>query len=192
MTDDKDLDEFARIFRCTLDMAPVYVSRIHERMGRETPMKSILAVMKKIAPKRLSMDTIVEQLKKMDSGPARSRAATPSASGDEAAVEPAEAQADGAARPKPRTPRKTPPGAQASPVTQIGRILTANWERGRKQGLKTPALTADKFVQRAQSLTGTPKPTVARVLEAIRKLDRRDVLLTPSLVADEINESDEE
>ena len=26
MTDDKDLNEFARIFRCTLDMAPVYES----------------------------------------------------------------------------------------------------------------------------------------------------------------------
>ena len=190
MTDDKDLDEFARIFRCTLDMAPVYVGRIHERMGRETPMKSILAVMKKIAPKRLSMDTIVEQLKKMDSGPTRSRAATSSAG--EAAVERTGTQDDGAVTPRPRAPRKTPPGVQASPMMQIGRILTANWERGRKQGLKPPALTAEKFVQRAQSLSGTPKPTVARVLEATRKLDRRDVLLTPSLVADEINESGEE
>lgn len=192
MTDAKDLDEFARIFRCTLDMAPVYLSRIHERMGRETPMKSILAVMKKIAPKRLSMDTIVEQLRKMESSPSRNRAATSSTGAGEAAVESTGAQDDGAATPRTRAPRKTPPGAQASPMTQIGRILAANWERARKQGLKTPALTAEKFVQRAQSLAGTPKPTVVRILEAVRKLDRSDVLLTPNLVADEINESGEE
>ncbi len=191
MTDDESLQEFARIFRCTVDMAPVYVARIHERMGRETPMKNILAAMKKIAPKRLSMDTIVEQLKKMESRSAPVRAVKPSVDRGAAALEPEGSIDGGASATRLRAPRKTPPGAQPSPMTQIGRILAANWERGRQHGLQPPALTVEKFVQRVQSLAGAPRPTIARVLEAVQKLDRRDVLLTPNLVADEINESED-
>ena len=165
MTDDESLQEFARIFRCAPEMAPRYVARIHERMGHEIPMLSIIAAMKQIAPKRLSMDTIVERLTKMERTPAKARKSSPAAGPDAA----------------PRPP---------SVLVQITAILSANWERGRKHGLKAPAVTAEKFVQRTQSLAGAPRPTVARVLEAVQKLDRRDVLITPNLVADEINESD--
>jgi hypothetical protein len=178
MNEDRELQLFAQAFRCTPEMAPTYVARIHERMGHEVPMGNILAAMKKIAPKRLSMDTLVEQLKKMELRPTRARASK-AANGDPAA--------EPAARPAAKTLRPAP---KASPMDQIGKILSANWERGRKQGIKVPAMTAEKFVKTAQSIAGTPKPTVARVLQAIIKLDRRDILLTPNLVADEINESD--
>lgn len=187
MTSDRKLQEFAQIFRCSIEQAPTYINRIHERMGHEVSMDNILSAMKKVAPKRLSMDTIVERLKKMERATAGTRARTTGAVDDTSEAEPA-----GGGTPKTRTPRKTAPASgQPSAITQIGRILAANWERGRQQGLKPSVLTAEKFVQRAQSLAGAPRPSVARVLEAVQKLDRRDVLLTPSLVADEINESEE-
>lgn len=177
MTDDEGFEEFARIFRCTPDMAPTYVARIHERMGREIPMSRIIAAMKHIAPKRLSMSAIVDRLAKMERTAARARTRSGSPAGEPEAASTAHKTVSTGSTPK--------PGA----LTQIAHILAANWERGRRHGLKPPAMTAAKFVQRAQSLAGTPRPTVARVLEAMQKLDRRDVLLTPNLVADEINES---
>ena len=190
MSNQKSLHEFANIFRCSLEMAPIYIARIHERMGHEIPMDTIIAAMKKIAPKKLSMDTIVDRLQKMERAPARTRAAKPALEED-AGTE--EDEADPPAPAKLRaSSHKNDALAGHRPTTlgQIGKILAANWERGRKHGLKPPVLSADKFVKTAQTIAGTPKPTVIRVLQAIIKLDKRDVLLTPNLVADEINETD--
>lgn len=188
MTNDQQLQEFAAIFRCSLDMAPVYIGRIHERMGTEVPMDNIFAAMKKIAPKKLSMDTIIAQLKKMERNPSRRRAVKPDDVERGAEDNPGEV-----VRSKPRASR---PKASAEPrkmtaLDRVETILVANWERGRKHGLKPPALSAEQFVKSAQSIAGAPKPSVARVMQAILKLDKRNVLLTPNLVADEINESDE-
>ena len=179
MTDQKSLREFATIFRCSVEMAPVYVARIHERMGHEVAMDSVIAVMKKIPAKKLSMDTIIERLHKLEKQPPRKRAAKPSeddldTAGDTASARKAESSA----------PRKL------SVMNQIEKILNGNWERGRKHGLKPPVMSAERFVKTTQSLAGVPKPSVVRVMQAILKLNKRDVLLTPNLVADEINESD--
>jgi len=201
MTTDQKLNEFAHIFRCTLDTAPTYIARIHERMGHEVPMDSILAVIRKIPPKRLTMDLIVERLKKLERAPLRARPAKTTredapggdAPGGDAAAPGAEGGAAvGAAAPS--RPRKAalPAATQgAGPMKQIESILAANWGRARKHRLKPPVMTPDLFVKRAQSIAGTPKPTLVRILKSIQKLDRRDVLITPNLVADDINESDE-
>jgi len=169
MSDQRSLREFATIFRCSVEMAPVYVARIHERMGHEVPMDNVIAAMKKIPAKKLSMDTIIERLHKIEKQPPRKRAAKADA-GDLEAEAPA--------------PRKL------SVMGQIEKILNGNWERGRKHGLKPPVMSAERFVKTTQSLAGMPKPSVVRVMQAIIKLNKRDVLLTPNLVADEINEND--
>lgn len=182
MAANDQLKEFAEVFRCAPDMAPTYVNRIHERMGYEVPLDLILAAMKKIAPKRLSMDTIVERLHKMGR-------VTPRAS--RAKIVAPDGQADPISQTRPSRSNGNSASGKPSAMTQISRILATNWERGRKQGLKAPVMTAEKFVKSTQSIAGTPKPTVARVLQAVVKLDRNDVLLTPNLVADDINESDE-
>ena len=184
MTTQTDLHEFAAIFRCSPDMSPVYLARIHERMGHEVPMGDIFAAMKKIAPKRLSMETIVAQLRKMERGPSRRRAvkADDAEGGSRAS---AGQDAD---------PRRAQPPAASGKLTTLGRIemiLAANWERGRQHGLKPEVMPAERFVKSARSIAGTPKPSVARVVQAILRLDKREVLLTPNLVADEINESGE-
>jgi len=83
-------------------------------------------------------------------------------------------------------------GSKPSAMTQISIVLTRNWERGRKQGLKPSVMTTDRFVKTAQSIAGAPTPSVARVLKSVEKLDRLDILLTPNLVADDINGSDSE
>jgi hypothetical protein len=180
MKDDRHVQEFADIFRCTPEMAPVYIARIHERIGHEVPMDSILAAMRKIAPKRLSMDTIVERLKKTQQAPARSRA---NHSGDAAAHAGGRAPSHAA--------RAIANGTKPSALQQISRILTVNWERGRRLGLKPPVMSTDRFIRTTQSIAGTPTPSVARILRSVEKLERRDILITPNLVADDINESDE-
>ena len=184
MTNQTDLHEFATIFRCSPDMSPVYLARIHERMGHEVPMDDIFAAMKKIAPKRLSMETIVAQLRKMERGPARRRTVK---------ADDAEGGSRAPAGKVAGSKRARPP-ADPGKLTAMGRIemiLAANWERGRQHGLKPEVMSAERFVKSAQSIAGTPKPSVARVVQAILKLDKREVLLTPNLVADEINESGE-
>lgn len=184
MTSQTDLHEFATLFRCSPDMSPVYLARIHERMGHEVPMDDIFAAMKKIAPKRLSMDTIVAQLRKMERAPSRRRTAQ---------ADDAEGNRQAPASQVAVSTRVRPP-ADPGRLTAMGRIetiLAANWERGRQQGLKPEVMPAVRFVKSAQSIAGMPRPSVARVVQAILKLDKRDVLLTPNLVADEINESGE-
>ena len=189
MTPDRKLEEFAQIFRCTVETAPRYIERIHERIGHEVALDTILAVIRKIPAKRLTMDLIVERLRKLERTPVRTRTVPIEPGGRSAPEDEAEAGASVAAR-APRKASAAPAPQPLSPVKVIAAILTSNWERGRRQGLKPTVMTADLFVRRTQSVAGTPKPTVARILKSIQKLDRRDVLLTPNLVADDINESD--
>lgn len=189
MSNSKGLHQFASIFRCSPEMAPVYVARIHERMGHEVPMDNILAAMKKIAPKKLSMDTIIDRLQKMESSPVRKRVAKPVDDGMDIGLEDNSGEAAAARPGGSRKSKEEAAPRKPSTLGQIEKMLTANWERGRKHGLKPPAMSADQFVKSAQSIAGMPKPTVARVFQAIIKINKRDVLLTPNLVADEINEA---
>jgi len=165
--------EFTRLFRCTPEMAPTYIKRIRERMGYEVPIETIVAALHKISPKRLTMDTLIDRLRKMERAPAPDRS-----------------NRGPALSRSPERSRRVE-GPKPSAMTHISMVLTRNWERGRKQGLKPPVMTTDRFVKTAQSMAGAPKPSVARVLRSVEKLDRMDVLLTPNLVADDINESPE-
>ena len=216
MKDEILIREFTRIFRCTPEMAPTYIKRVHERMGYEVPLESIVAALHQISPKRLTMDALIERLRKMERTPGRARKPAPSQgsgqalslegspvaeSGDpERSRRTAGAPAGVGAKPALRSPRPKGAGSEAegsksskpSAMTQISIVLTRNWERGRKQGLKPSVMTTDRFVKTAQSIAGTPTPSVARVLKSVEKLDRLDILLTPNLVADDINGSDSE
>ncbi len=167
--------QFAAAFGCSLKMAEPTVTRIRQRVGTEVPMSEILAAIKKIAPSRLSTDSLVTRLQKdalIRSGkPLRTKASNDPTDPDRI-----------------RTPKTTVVGV--STKSKIGALLNTNWEKAAAQGLTPPKLTIDKFVRTAQSAAGEPKPTVARVLEAVEKLAEQDVLITPNLVADEIIEAD--
>ncbi|HKZ82031.1 MAG TPA: hypothetical protein VJ793_00055 [Anaerolineae bacterium] len=228
MKDEILIREFTRIFRCTPEMAPTYLKRVHERMGYEVPLESIVAALHQISPKRLTMDALIERLRKMERTPGRARKPAPSqGSGQALSLEGSPVAESGdpersrrtvgapagvghkpALRsPRPRakrggtgsrSPERSEGAAEGSKsskpsaMTQISIVLTRNWERGRKQGLKPSVMTTDRFVKTAQSIAGAPTPSVARVLKSVEKLDRLDILLTPNLVADDINGSDSE
>ena len=182
---DTEIEQFARVFRCSPSMAPAIVARIRQRVGSEVPMPEILAAIKKIAPSRLSTDTIVVRLQKATlTKPVRS-----TRTDDEDEMDEPEQSEEAPARRK-ATPRKRT-GTPTSTQGQISAILERNWTHARESGLKPPELSTDRFVRTAQSAVGEPRPTVARVLEAVQKLSKRDVLITPNLVADEIIETDE-
>jgi hypothetical protein len=165
-------------------MAPAIVARIRQRVGSEVPMTEILAAIKKIAPSRLSTDTIVVRLQK-----ATTTKPVRSTRDDEDEMDEPE-ESDEAPAPRKAAPKRRT-GTPTSTQGQISALLDRNWTHARESGLKPPELSTDRFVRTAQSAVGEPKPTVARVLEAVQKLSKRDVLITPNLVADEIIETDE-
>jgi hypothetical protein len=189
-----DFEQFAKAFRCSLPMAESIVVRIRQRVGRDVPIAEILGAIKKIAPTRLTTDSIVLRLQK--AGATRPARSANQDDDDDLAQEPDDDEAeaddddDKPAAPKTRkapTTTRRPVGAQG----QIREMLEHNWTKAKESGLKPPEMTADRFVRTAQSAVGEPKPTVARVLQAVQKLSKRDVLITPNLVADEIIETDE-
>lgn len=170
-----EFEQFAAAFGCPSAMAEPTVNRIRQRIGGDVPMSDILAAIKKIAPSRLTTDTLVARLQK----DAAARPAKPAQSGSAANADPADRSK------KPRS--KSTVGSVKS---QIGEILKRNWAKAKQAGITPPDLALDKFVRTAQSAAGEPKPTVARVLEAVEVLAKRDVVITPNLVADEIVEAD--
>jgi hypothetical protein len=177
-----EYEQFAKAFRCTVPMAESIVARIRQRVGRDVPMGEILGAIKKIAPTRLTTDSIVQRLQKNSSA----RSNRNSRIDEEDDFEPEADEDTPAVKPAKRVVRHA-----TSPQGQISEILERNWTRAIEAGLRPPDLSTDKFVRAAQSAVGEPKPTVARVLAAVQKLSKRDVLITPNLVADEIIEADE-
>jgi hypothetical protein len=186
-----EFEQFAKAFRCSLPMAESIVLRIRQRVGRDVPIDEILGAIKKIAPTRLTTDTIVLRLQK-----ASATRPTRSASQDEDddLLQEPEAGDEGYDAPEAVKVRKSPPRTTRRPAGAQGKInelLVRNWTKAKDDGLNPPAMTADRFVRTTQSAVGEPKPTVARVLQAVQKLSKQDVLITPNLVADEIIETDE-
>lgn len=172
---DNEYEQFAAAFRCPSAMAEPTVTRIRQRLGTPVSMPEILAAIKKIAPSRLSTDTLVVRLQK----DALVRSAKPVRS----------KTSDDPADPN-RSSKSKAKVTSVSVKSQISALLSLNWAKAAEQGLDSPKLSIDKFVRAAQSATGEPKPTVARILEAVESLAKRDVLITPNLVADEIIETD--
>ena len=186
-----EFEQFAKAFRCSMPMAESIVLRIRQRVGLDVPMGEILGAIKKIAPTRLTTDSIVLRLQKAGATrPVRSA----SQDDDDDLVQEPEVGDEGYDAPEAVKARKSPPSTTRRPAGaagQIGEILDKNWSKAKDSGLKPPEMTTDRFVRTAQSAVGEPKPTVARVLQAVQKLSKQDVLITPNLVADEIIETDE-
>ena len=186
-----EFEQFAKAFRCSMPMAESIVLRIRQRVGRDVPMGEILGAIKKIAPTRLTTDSIVLRLQKVGvTRPVRSA----SQDDDDDLIQEPEVGDEGYDTPEAVKVRKAPPSTTRRPAGaqgQIGEILDKNWSKAKDSGLKPPEMTTDRFVRTAQSAVGEPKPTVARVLQAVQKLAKQDVLITANLVADEIIETDE-
>ena len=183
---DTEFQQFARAFGCTDTMAEAIVTRIRQRVGRDVPMYEILGAIKKIAPTRLTTDTIVARLKKV--GPVKAPRGAVAPDNDDVSAED-EVQPKTVRVTRVRTARRN--GTPSTTQGQISALLATNWDRAKAAGLKPPDLPTDRFIRATQAAVGEPKPSVARILSAVQKLGKRDMLITPNLVADEIIESDE-
>jgi hypothetical protein len=58
------IKEIAAVLRSTDKMADGFAQRVQERVGQPVPYTDILAVMRQIAPTRLSMTQVVTKLKR--------------------------------------------------------------------------------------------------------------------------------
>ena len=63
-TEDETIREMAAVLRSTEQMAAGFATRVQERLGQEVSFIEILDVMKKISTTRLSMDSVVVQLRR--------------------------------------------------------------------------------------------------------------------------------
>ncbi len=182
-----EYEQFAKAFRCTPSMAESIVKRVRERVGRDVPMNEILNAIRKIPPTRLTTDTLVARLQKMNG---LQRPARNNRSGDDDLDDIAHEGA-GDLTPTARKVRTSTPKRSTGVQGQINELLQKNWTQARATGLNPPNISASQFVRITQSNVGEPKPSVARVLAAVQALSRKDVLITPNLAADEIIETDE-
>jgi hypothetical protein len=57
-------EEIADILRATEEMAVAFVDRVQERVGRPVSHDQILAIMRHISVKRLTMDLVVNKLRR--------------------------------------------------------------------------------------------------------------------------------
>jgi hypothetical protein len=62
-TDDRT-QEIAEILRATEDMAAAFADRVQERVGQPVSHDQILAIMQGISVKRLTMDRVVQKLRR--------------------------------------------------------------------------------------------------------------------------------
>jgi len=176
--------EIAALLRSTDEMAAQFVERVQARIGEPMPEAEILAVMKKISAKSLTMQKVVtkaqQQRKSSNKRTPRSRAVRsnrPIKTAAGAAKSTANVSRPAHSRAKPKTV-----------VEQLDFVLEGNWERAEAEGLSPKRMSAVAFVNAIYQYTDRREGTRQRILKAARQLDGDDVLLTPALVADTVHE----
>lgn len=179
------IKEIAAILRSTEDMAAQFVQRVQSRVGQSVSHSEILAAMKKIPSKSLSMEKVVakiQQKQKSTSGRTSKRATMHRPSRPTTALK-------RAAGTEITTSSSTVP--QTEPKTILGKlesILQENWGRAEAEGLKPKRMSPEAFIDAIYQYTDRREGTRRRILQAARQLDQADVVLTPALVADVVHE----
>jgi hypothetical protein len=190
------IHEIAKTLRCTDTMAEAFVRSVRDKIGQDAAEETILAVVKRLPPRTISIAKVVagvrQELSKKSRRPARRRRAE--------IIQPAA----GAAVPRPGRPGLEIPPEQKPPSSEVRQarrpqpartlldlmedILSANWTRAEREGFRPERLSGSEFI-RAVHLHCDPRDaTRSRILKACKKIDRQDVIITPPLVADIIRE----
>lgn len=167
--------EIAALLRSTDDMADQFVERVQARVGAPVTGAEVLAAMKKMSAKSLSMDKVVDKIQKVrqptrtntPKQPATTRASTNAGS---------------------RSPAPEPARSTKTTLEQLEEVLTDNWARAEVEGLQPERISAEAFVNSVYQYTDRREGTRRRILQAARQLDQDDVMLTPALVADVVHE----
>jgi hypothetical protein len=172
------------LLRSTDEMAAQFVERVQARIGEPIPEADILAVMKKIPAKSLTMQKVVTKAQQRRRSPSRqtSRKRTVRTTGpNKTAAGVVNSTATVSA----------PTNSRAKPKTvleQLNSVLDGNWERAEAEGLSPKRMSAAAFVNAIHQYTDRREGTRQRILKAARQLDGDDVILTPALVADTVHE----
>ncbi len=179
---EQTIKEIAAILRSTEDMADRFTRRVQERVGQSTSAEDVLAVMKAMPAKSLSMDKVVSKLQQRQK---RSRRRTRSTRTSTRSSRRRTVSGSGTSKAHPTATRSRQPKTLAE---RLNAVLQSNWDRAEAEGLKPERMSAEEFVKAVYHYTDRREATRQRILKAMGKLDKDDVLLTPALVADVVHE----
>ncbi len=163
--------EIAALLRATEPMAAQFAQRVQDRVGQPVSHAEILAVMRKIPARSLSLEKVVTKVQEGYKREQR-RGQRTGRRGSAAATRP------------PAHPAKAP----QTVLEQLQDLLQENWNRAEAEGLRPNRMSTAAFVNAVYHHTDRREATPRRMLQAARQLDEADVLLTPALVADAIHE----
>lgn len=168
--------EIAALLRSTEQMADRFVQRVQTRVGEPVLDEEILAAMKKISAKSLSMEKVVAKVQQQRKTTKRrtQRAAVVDQPSRTSAI--------------PSTPRPATDSAPKPQKTkdQLGMLLEKNWNRASREGLRPDRMPTEAFVKAILQHTDRRVATQRRILQAVQQLNEADVVLTPALVADAV------
>jgi hypothetical protein len=126
---DATIKEIATLLRSTDEMAEQFIQRVQTRVGEPVSHAEILATMKKIPPKSLTMEKVVVKLKQKRKS-TRRRAAqhqtTPQNRATAAPKAPANSRSAHARTPSSKAPK--------SVLDQLDSVLEGNWDRAEAEG----------------------------------------------------------
>ena len=131
--------EIAALLRSTDEMALQFSERVQARVGEPVSDTEILAAMKKIPSKSLSMQKVVTRVQQLKSA-SRKKAARQTPNSRPAAQR--QGPASPTVVPAPRVPRKDP----KTILAKLESVLAENWGRAEAEGLNPKRMSADNFV----------------------------------------------
>lgn len=175
--------EIAALLRSTEQMADRFVQRVQTRVGEPVLDEEILAAMKKISVKSLSMEKVVakvQQLRKTTKR--RTQRAEAVDRPSRASAKPSEPSAI-SSTPRPATDSVPKPRTTRA---QLETLLEKNWNRASKEGLRPDRMPTEAFMKAIFQHTDRRVATQRRILQAVQQLNEADVVLTPALVADAV------
>jgi len=183
---EQTVKEIAAILRSTEDMADRFTRRVQERVGQSASADDILAVMKAMSAKSLSMDKVVAKVQQRQNRKSSARRRTKSTRTTTTRSSRRQTVSNGrTASTRSTVTRSRKPKTL---VERLGVILQDNWDRAEAEGLRPERMSTEEFVKAVYHYTDRREATRQRILKAMGQLDKDDVLLTPALVADAVHE----
>jgi hypothetical protein len=179
------IKEIAGLLRSTDQMATQFFERVQSRIGQPVSHAEVLAAMKAISAKSLTMDKVVAKLQQHRKAASQRATRRQSARQTKKSTTKVESEAGST-------------GSESTPVDSVkqtktiletlGSVLQENWDRAEAEGLQPNRMSTEAFVNAVYQYTDRREGTRRRIMQAASQLDESDVLLTPALVADVVYE----
>jgi hypothetical protein len=170
-------DEIARLLRTTEDNASRFVERVRAELTEPISDEDLVEIVRSINPRQISLSKVIHAVRDYQKRAAAraARRATTTRGGA--------ADAESARPVAPIRPR-----TGGTLIGRIDDILTRNWDRAEREGLKPQRIGAEAFVDAVRDYTDPRDATHARIIEALEELERQIVMITPNNTADRVRE----